>query len=181
MKNEDNTGSLEISQSFLEILKGESQKVWEVCYRLNANTQFRTSIEEIRVKAGENISYKAEHILMRDVVKVFEEFVTLYGDSLKIANRSKFILIYLYEKLHGRDLATTYDLKKINQIPVAKQFNKNVITVRETIFFTPITEASEVYLLPSVLSKLNHKDHLVISSFIHRIATLIANEDKKIT
>ncbi len=181
MKKETGVNSLEISSKYIELLKKESDKALTTCIELKKNNDIINATKSFEDKSFGSVSYKLEHILLRDIVKVFNDFTSLYGDITKTPAKARFILVYLYEKLQGKDLSIAYGLEKLNELPLAPQFNKNVSLIRETSFFQPVDEMKEEFILPAILSKIKSEHFISISTFLTRIASLIVKSDDTIT
>ncbi|MBQ0740600.1 hypothetical protein J9332_40615, partial [Aquimarina celericrescens] len=81
----------------------------------------------------------------------------------------------------GRDLSATYDLKKLNELPLSSHFDKNINIIRTASFFEAVEEMENEFVLPSILLKTQREQALNIISFINRIALLIVNADGTIT
>lgn len=180
-QKETTTSSLEISEDYLGILKNEGDKVWAACVQLNANTDFVNSIPSLVSEDFQSVAYKAEHILMRDLVKVYNQFTASQADPNNIPTKARFILIYFYERLQGKDLSQSYDLKRVNELTKSIQFNKNVRLVQETIFFQPKIDMVAEFAMPSLLFKNKNEQFLSITSFINRIASLIVKADNVVS
>ncbi|WP_024771349.1 AAA family ATPase [Aquimarina macrocephali] len=172
---------MEISSAYLDILKKEGNKALAICQNLNTNKEFRNTVTTIVDDGFRGVNYKAEHILLHDIVKVFDDFEDIHVDAAKVSAKVKFILVYFYEKLQGKDLSKAYDLKKLNELPLSSQFSKNVTTVRNTSFFEPIDEVKTEFALPVILAKFKSEQLLSIGSFLSRIASLVVNADGIIT
>lgn len=181
MNKETNKPALPITPEYFEILKKEGVKAWTSCLHLNADKKLTNAIPAM-VKADTTaVTYKAEHILLRDIVKVFNDIALTYDDFSNIPVKAKFILVYLYEKLQGRDLSKTYDLPKINQLPYSSQFDKNIALIRETSFFEVKEEMEDEFILPAILSKIKSEHTVSIASSINRIALIMVKADNAIT
>lgn len=171
----------EISLAFIEILRQEGDKAWKACIRLNADERFINSVKEITDMEFANIQYKAEHLIIRDLVKVFNSFAKLHAKASKIPKRAKFILIYFYERLLGKDLSKDFDLVKLNKLTKTGLFEKNVSTVRETSFFRSIAPMKNEFVSTASLLNIQSDEFENVASFINRIALLIARSDQIIS
>ncbi|WP_205410271.1 AAA family ATPase [Aquimarina longa] len=172
---------MEISSSFLELLKKEGDKVIAICHDLNTNNELKNAIYSIVDDHYSGVQYKAEHILLHDIVKIYEGYIGLFSDDSKVPLKVKFILVYFYEKLQGRDLSISYDLTKLNELPLSSQFNKNINTIRNTSFFEPIVGMKSEFVFPVILKKTKNEHTLRINSFINRVTFLMVNADHTIT
>lgn len=181
MNKDTKQKKIEITLDFLDILKKEGNKAWSSCIKLNADRTFSNLVKTKTDNNFREIKYKAENLLMHDIIKVFNDFSSLYNSTSRIPIKAKFILIYFYEKLQGKDLIKNFDLKKINKLTQADIFSKNVTTVRETSFFQPIQEMKGEFISTAILLKNKNKEYETIASFINRIALLIANLDTSIS
>ncbi len=176
MKKEDPI-CLEISSEYIHILKKEGNKASIACMNLNADKVFSNAVTAAVNPDFTSFIYKAEHILLRDLIAVFNSFAGLYNDQKEIPVRAKFILVFLYERLLGKDLSEAYDLVKMNAITLSERFDKNIKLIRETSFFQPVDEMKNFFILPAILKKINSEQFAAISSFITHIATLIVKAD----
>ncbi|MFL1896856.1 AAA family ATPase [Aquimarina sp. 2-A2] len=181
MKKETGFIPLEISSQHLMLLKKESDKVWNACTSLDNQQAFNSAVLPLTKREFQNIEYKAAHILYNDVVSIFNDFAVVCGEYSKIPTRAKFILIFLYEKLQGKDISTLYDLKKINELPLSTQFDKNIHIIRETSFFEEIDEMKSEMIIPAILTKIKSEHTIAISLFLTRIASLLIKSDDRVS
>lgn len=181
MKKDADPIPLQIPEAYLDLLKRESNKAWTICLDLNTTQEFANAVSSSSDKKFKKIDVKAEHLFLRDIVKIFNDFLLVTGDLSKIPVKAKFLLIYLYEKLQGKDLSEKFSLQKINEIPLSAQFNKNVHAISNTIFFHSSKEMEDEFILPSVLKKINNVHFSGIVSLITRIASLMVKSDNKIS
>ncbi len=181
MKKESGSSALEISSTYIELLKKESDKALRTCSELKKNNDTIKAAKSYEDKSFNGVEYKPEHILLRDIVKLFNYFTSSYADIRKTPLKAKFILVYLYEKLQGKDLSIAYDLDKLNTLPLSPQFDKNVTTILETPFFKSIDDMKEEFILPAILTKIQSEHFINISTFLNRIASLIAKADQTIS
>jgi len=172
---------LEISSEYIEILKKEGNKASIACMIINADRVFSNTVSATINPDFSSINYKAEHILLRDLIAVFNSFAGLYNDQKEIPVRAKFILVFLYERLLGKDLSEQYDLVKMNAITLSERFDKNIKLIRETSFFQPVDEMKNLFILPAVLKKINSDQFATVSSFITHIALLIVKADDAVS
>lgn len=175
------SGTLEITTDYIDILKNEGDKAWATCLSLNADKEFVNSISSVADEKFLNIEYKAEHILLRDVVKVYNQFASTYSNPEKISVKGRYILIYFYERLQGRDLSQVYNLEKLNRLTKSGQFDKNVKLIQDTSFFEPRKDMTDEFILPAILMKMKSDQFLVITSFINRVASLIVKADNVVS
>ena len=181
MKNETKPLALTISTEYIDLLKIESDKILINCKQLNGNKAFLSSFNTILNSDSHNISYKAEHVLLHDLLIIFNELTATYKALAEVPAKVKFILIYFYERLQGKDLSKSFDIKMINKLVQSPQLDKNVKLIQKTAFFHPIKEMENEFILPSVLTKIKEDNLLSITSFLNRIAALMLNADDKIT
>ncbi len=181
MKKQTDSISMEISSEYLEFLKKESDKSLAICKALYDDTAFMNTANMLENKSFKGVIYKPEHILLRDITKVFNDFIAIQEKVNKIPAKAKFILVYLYEKFQGKDLSVMYDLKKLNEIPLSPQFEKNITTIQNTSFFHPVAQMQEAFIMPAILTKIKSEHLFSINSFINRIASLIVKSDDMIS
>lgn len=181
MKKNTNSISFKISPEYIEILKKEGSKAWSTCLKLNEDKEFKIAVKSLTQDGSQDVEYKAQHILLRDIVKVFNDFTSLSDNLSAIPVKSKFILIYLYEKLQGKDLSKSYDLARMNALPQSAQFDKNINIIKNTSFFHSEENMNEEFILPSILREIKSDEFLSITSFINRVASLMVKADNTIT
>lgn len=181
MTNKTDHNQSEISLEFIEILRTEGNKALATCIRLNADKKYANEVGSVTDLEFKGLQYRAEHLLLRDLVQIFNTFAAIYGDAKRTPIKIKFVLVYLYEKLRGKDLSKAFDLAKINTIPFSKHFDHNIATIRSTSFFQPLEELKSEYISTLVLSKIKSEEFQNIASFINRIALLMARIDATIS
>ncbi len=181
MKKETQPTTLPISSAYIDLLKKESEKAFLTCKNLNADTTFTDAIESVLDSSSHEISYRAEHVLLHDIVNLFNSLTLIHGNLSSIPVKAKFILIYLYERLQGKDLSKSFTIAKMNELLLSPLLDENVTTIRNTPFFNPVKELKKEFIVPSILLKINSEKVLSISSFLNRIASLIVKSDNKIS
>tara|TARA_R110000868_G_scaffold25085_1_gene97896 strand:- start:6124 stop:7611 length:1488 start_codon:yes stop_codon:yes gene_type:complete len=177
MTIETNQNDSLITPHFIDILRKESNKAWSICLALNSDLKYKQALKQITDSDFINTDYKFEHLLLKDILKIYNTFSVLYNSNSRIPQKIKFILIYLYEKLQGKDLAKSFDINKLAKLPLANQFDKNIKLIQETSFFQPQEELKSEYISTLVLSKIKSKEFESIASFLNRIALLMAQAD----
>ncbi len=181
MKKEPKSITSPISSAYIYILKKESDKAYHTCTQLNTDKTFTNAITSVLDTSSHEITYKAEHILLHDIVNLFNSLTIVYGNTSNIPVKAKFILIYLYERLQGKDLSKSFTISKMNKLLLSPLLDKNITTIRETSFFHPIKEMEKEFIVPSILLKINSEESLSITSFLNRIASLIIKADNTIS
>jgi len=109
----------QITSSFLKLLQLEGDKAWNICALLNENSNYEKEVTLITDSKKQGAIYKTQHLLLTDIVNLF---ISSYSTTSEIPLKAKFILIYLYEKLQGKDLATSLNLQQINKLTISNQF-----------------------------------------------------------
>lgn len=170
-----------LTSEFVLSLKKEGDKASAICSMLNQDQAFVQAVPSAAGETVQHMAYKAEHILLHDLVTVFDSFAALYPDEDKIPVKAKFILIYFYERLQGKDLSSLYDIKKLNQLPQSDQFVKNIFTVRSVDFFQPNEKLKDEFILPSILAKIKSEQFVTIGAVINRVASFMIKADDTIT
>lgn len=179
MNKEPDNSSIEISSEFIKILKIESTRARAICSSLNASNEFKHAV--LPQGEGSNVRYNAEHLLLRDIIKVFNDLTVNYSNESAIPVKAKFILIFLYEQLRGTDLSETLDLQKINQLTLSSRFDKNVQLIREISFVNQGEEMQLEFIMPAILKRINSEHFSGIVALLTRTASLIVKADNKIS
>ncbi len=170
-----------ITIEFIELLRTEGNKIWNVCLSLNSDLKYKQGVKGITDKDFKNISYKSEHLLLKDIVQMYNTYTSHYNKTSEIPSKLKFILIFLYEKLQGKDLAKAIDIQQLIKLPLSKRFNENVVLLQETSFFQPLEELKKEYVSTLVLSKIGSSEFDAVASFLNRIALIMAQVDGTIS
>jgi len=181
MTQKPNSKNLEITPELLGVLTKEGNRAWEMCLVLNADKRFTDAVKLATDTSFSKTTFKAQHILLNDVVKAFNMLSVLEHNNSSTGKIARFILVYLYEKLQGKDLLESFGQAKIQNLPLSNQFNKNISTIRETFFFRPIDELKTEFALPAILKKIKNEEFQNIASFLNRISLMIAKSDTKIS
>lgn len=168
------TAASSISAEFIHLLQQQSAMAWAACTALNADPRFQDMVA--KVSDTHQHAYKAEHLLLRDIIKLFNDLTAGYHNEPEIPVKAKLVLIYVYEKLCGIDLAQSLDTQKINQLTRSARFDSNVKTVRQTDF--PIEKGlQEEFVMSVILKRINSNHSPAVNTFINRIAELIVKAD----
>lgn len=170
-----------ITPEFIEMLRSEGNKAWSTCLALNADIKYKQAVKSITDTEFQGVEYKAQHLLLKDLTKVYNTFAMLHNKTSAIPSKVKFILIFLYEKLQGKDLSKAFDVQKLRKLPLSNHFDKNINLIRETSFFQPLVELKSEYVSSLVLSKMNSNEFQSIASFLNRMALLMAQTDGSIS
>lgn len=165
----------QITSEFIKLIKEEATSIKAVCSSLNSNPQYQDQIKSICDPEYYHIEYKSEHILLNDIVSIFNIFKkSFFSNQLSnIPSKIKFALIYLYEKLQGKNYLETLSIQKINQLAFSKQIDKNVSIILSTSFFQPLKEFAEEFNLPIISKNLSDTAFSSISSFLKNLVTIL--------
>lgn len=165
----------QITTEFIKSIKEEVIKIQSVFLSLNSNS--KDLIKSICDPEYHHIEYKPEHILLSDIVWIFNLFKKkfFFNQISTIPPKIKFALIYLYEKLQGKNYLETLSIQRINQLALSKQIDKNVSLVLGTSFFQPLKEFSEEFNLLLISKNLSDTDFVSISSFTKNIVFILNN------
>ncbi len=166
-----------ITPDFIELLRLESNKALDICISLNANAKYKKGIESILNLEFKDTNYKSQHLLLRDIVLIYNTYSGMYDNLSKIPIKAKFILIFLYEKLQGKNSLESLTIEKLQQLTLSNQIHENVRLIQKISFFEPIDSLKAEFVSPFLLSKLSSPFFNSISSFINRIALLMAQSD----
>lgn len=158
--------------NYLEMLSHEAQEALNFCKNLNADARFSQALNMIFTPGDQAIDgYKAEHLLLSDLIKSY--------NICKIDNHEKahFTLAYFFEKLQGNDLAKSVSIGRLNEMVSKPAFAENIKKIKEAQFFSTPKEYEDNFILPQILSKMNHESFAKSGNIIYRFATLIVKAD----
>lgn len=171
---------LAIASTYVEMLSKEGNKALDICADLNKNPGFKDGLLSLAADDHKSVVYKAEHVLLHDIVSLFNGFNEINIDD-DVSIKTKFILIYLYEKLQGTDLKHIYDLDEINYLTTSPRFDKNLEIIRNTVFFEPLKEMKGALIMPVVLSKIQSDELPGVVSLVIRIVSMIVKADNVVS
>ncbi|WP_233899909.1 AAA family ATPase [Tenacibaculum piscium] len=177
-QKESSATNFDIDASFLEILKNEGDKIQNLADDLNNNKRFSTVINDIVTKTDDAVKFTAEHIILQDIIKVFNKVCNLTSEENKVATlRIKFLLAFLFEKLQGKDIISSLSIARINEFVASDSFDKNIEIIKEATLFDLGDTYKNEFLLPLILKRLKNPHFSNSAAFLYRIASLIAKAD----
>lgn len=181
-QKEDSEQEFAIDYAFLEILKNEGEKLELLAEDLNQNKHFSNVINTIVNKSDGAIKFVAEHVILQDIIKVYNTIADLNDAKNVNSNyKVKFILAFLFEKLQGNDMISSLTIERINKFVVSDSFDKNIEIIKAAKLFDLGEEYKDELLLPSILKKIKNKHFVNSGTFLYRIASLIAKADGTIS
>ncbi|WP_198912870.1 AAA family ATPase [Tenacibaculum piscium] len=177
-QKESSATNFDIDASFLEILKNEGDKIQNLADDLNNNKRFSTVINDIVTKTDDAVKFTAEHIILQDIIKVFNKVCNLTSEENKVATlRIKFLLAFLFEKLQGKDIISSLSIARINEFVASDSFDKNIEIIKEATLFDLGDTYKNEFLLPLILKRLKNPHFSNSAAFLYRIASLIVKAD----
>lgn len=177
-QKENGSNNFDIDTSFLQILKNEGEKIQSLADDLNNNKRFSTVINDIVSKTDDAVKFKAEHIILQDIIKVFNETYGLTNkENTSAILRIKFLLAFLFEKLQGNDIISSLSIERINTFVTSDSFDKNIEIIKEANLFNLGDTYKNEFLLPLILKRLKNKHFSNSGAFLYRIASLIVKAD----
>ncbi|CAM1361355.1 AAA family ATPase [Tenacibaculum xiamenense] len=181
-QKEDSEKDYAINHGFLEILKDEGERIQDLVEDLNRNKHFSNVINTIVQKTDDAIEFKAEHVVLQDIIKVYNKIAVLHDTENEEATlRVKFLLAFLFEKLQGNDIISSLTIERINNFVTTQSFDKNIEIIQQASLFNLGNEFKNEFLLPLILKKLDNKHFTNSGAFLYRIASLIAKADGTIS
>jgi len=167
-KNED----LFFDGQFIEMLQHESSEMRILCDELNADSQFIQSLNLIFSPSDVSADgYKAEHLLLSDIIKAYNQVVSTENE------KSKFTLAYFFDCLQGKDLAKGISIQRLNQMTTNSSFLQNIEKIKAAKFINVSKDYSDEYLTPSVLFRMKHTLFMKSGNSIYRFASIVAKAD----
>ncbi len=181
-KKESTTQQFDIDYEFLQILKHEGEKIEQLAEDLNNNKAFSNTINDIVNKSDDAMVFKAEHIVLQDIIKVYNWIYPLSDKKNTIAeSKVKFTLAFLFEKLQGNDMISSISIERINKFVVSEKFDENIETIKKANLFDLGEEYKNEFLLPAILKRLDSPHFVNSGTFLYRIASLITKADGSIS
>ncbi len=177
-QKESSATNFDIDASFLEILKNEGDKIQNLADDLNNNKRFSSVINDIVTKTDDAVKFTAEHIILQDIIKVFNKVCNLTSEENKVATlRIKFLLAFLFEKLQGNDIISSLSIARINEFVASDSFDKNIEIIKKATLFDLGDTYKNEFLFPLILKRLKNPHFSNSAAFLYRIASLIVKAD----
>jgi len=181
-QKEDTTQEFDIDYEFLQILKNEGEKIQNLAEDLNNNKRFSNTINAIVHKTDDALEFKAEHVILQDIIRVFNMIYPLSDTKNTIADtKIKFLLAFLFEKLQGNDIIASLSIERINRFVQSEKFDENIEIIKTASLFDLGEDYKNEFLLPSLLKRLDSQHFSNSGSFLYRIASLITKADGAIS
>ncbi len=181
-KKDSESNDLDIDYEFLELLRNEGYRIDQLLEQLNGDKQFVQVINSIIQKNQDAVQYKAEYIILSDLIKLFNEVYPLRDKEKKEAEaKSKFLLAYFFEKLNGKDMIQSLSITKINELVNSENFDDNIEVIRKATFFDLGDEYKNEYLLPAILKRIDSPYFSQANTLIYNIASIIVKVDGTIS
>ncbi|MEW7280053.1 AAA family ATPase [Aquimarina sp. 2201CG1-2-11] len=181
-QKEDITQDFDIDYEFLQILKNEGEKIQNLAEDLNNNKRFSNTINTIVHKTDDALEFQAEHVILQDIIRVFNMIYPLSDTKNIIADtKIKFLLAFLFEKLQGNDIIASLSIERINKFVQSEKFNENIEVIKTASLFDLGADYKNEFLLPSLLKRLDSPHFANSGAFLYRIASLITKADGTIS
>ncbi len=181
-QKEDTKQEFDIDYEFLKILEKEGDKVLGLAEDLNQNKQFSNTINAIVHKTDDALEFKAEHVILQDIIHVFNLIYPFSDKENDIADsKIKFLLAFMFEKLQGNDIIASISIERINTFVKSEKFEENIEVIKTASLFDLGEAYKKEFLLPSILKRLDSKHFVNSGAFLYRIASLIAKADGTIS
>ncbi|WP_299218426.1 AAA family ATPase [uncultured Aquimarina sp.] len=181
-QKEDTTQEFDIDYEFLQILKNEGEKIQNLAEDLNNNKRFSNTINAIVHKTDDALEFKAEHVILQDIIRVFNMIYPLSDKKNTVSDaKVKFLLAFMFEKLQGNDIIASLSIERINKFVQSDKFDENIEVIKTASLFDLGEEYKNEFLLPSLLKRLDSQHFANSASFLYRIASLITKADGTIS
>ncbi len=165
-----------VQQDFLTLLQDEGDAVIEVCASLNADKKFSDTLQEAFAE-GDQLSqnFSAEHVFMQDFIKAYN---MLDADlNREMQDQEKFAMAYLFERLQGGDMAKSISLSRINEMLSKPKFEESIQKLKSAEIIKLPEQYADQFILPSLLTRIDHEDFEKVSSLIYRFVSIVAKSD----
>lgn len=181
-QKEDTNQSFDIDFEFLQVLKNEGEKLKNLVEDLNANKHFSNVINNIVKNNDGAIKFKAEHVILQDIIKIYNKIAPLNtAKNSKAKLKIKFLLAFLFEKLQGNDIISSLSIERINKFVKSKKFDENIEIIKKAKLFDLGKAYQYEFLLPLLLKRIKNKHFANSAVVLYRIASLIVKADGTIS
>ncbi|MDC8004864.1 AAA family ATPase [Aureisphaera galaxeae] len=181
-KKESANQDFDIDYEFLQILKAEGDKIQNLAEDLNNNKRFSNTINAIVQKSDDAMEFQAEHVILQDIIKLFNAIYPLSDKSNEESDsKIKFLLAFLFEKMQGNDIISTLSIERINTFVQSEKFDENIEIIKNASLFDLGPDYKNEFLMPSLLKRLDSPHFANSTAFLYRIGSLIAKADGTIS
>jgi len=157
---------------YLEMLLHESDELLKLCDELNNDALFIRNVNLIFDGSNQALnSYKAEHFLIHDLVKVYLDVINDENE------KTRFTLAYFFEKLNGNDFAKGISIQRLNEMSAKQNFIDNVEKIKNANILILQNEYNDNYILPTLLKLIDHNLFLKSGNLIYRYASIVVKGD----
>jgi stage V sporulation protein K len=161
---------------YVEMLSHESEEAVQLCRNLNEDAHFMQSLNLILQNSpGAVDGYKAEHLMLADLIAVYRQMVVADNE------KAMFTLAFYFERLQGNDFTRGIPIGRLNEMATKENFRHNIQKILDSQFIALGPEYRDEYVLPSVLSRMQHLLFIKSGNILYRFASLLAKADNAIT
>lgn len=169
-----------ITEELLSLVQAEGDKHLSLCQALNEDPNFNRTLQEMLATGGAlSQQFKAEHILLQDLIKIFNESEKGFEQPFK--EKENFVLAYHFSRLQGGDMAAAIPLDRLNEMVNNEQFNTNVETAKNAELFKVPADYKNEYLIPVILARMEHPMLEKAASALYNFASVLAKADGTIS
>jgi len=164
-----------LSPTYIFALQKEAKVLKSLSQKWNKSDTFSNTIAQFLDNEFTDVVYPSEHLVLRDFILLIKR-ITAYH---KLSVPAKFALIYFYEMLQGKDIATQYSMDEIQKLISSSTFDKNIQTILEIEFFEQ--KYKDEFLLNSVLNVEDKSEFKKVNSLFLKVLTLVIKEQQSLT
>lgn len=165
-----------IDDAFLTLLRDESNTLLTTCQTLDKDADFKHAIQKMANETDIIVNEpESAELMMQDLVKIF--FICADADRIT-TRREQFALAYLFERLVGDgDMAQSVKIERINEMVRNEKFAQNIEKLRTFKIFDVKGQFPDEFLLPVILSRLDHALFSNVATHLYRFASIILKAD----
>lgn len=179
-KPESETMDFIIDADYLNLLKEEGDKLYEMIHPLNGDKSFMDALRKsLSTSDALKEEFKTEHVVLQDIIKIYNLCDTKPTEIKEI--KAKYSLAYLFERLQGKDMVELLSVARINEMVANDKFNEGINKIKEANYLKLPAEYKEQLLLPSLLSRLKHPLFEKCVAHYIRYANIIMKADGQIS
>lgn len=169
-----------VDADFLQLLQHEGSTYLDICKQLDRDQAFKKTVQNMANDTDIIIhDPSAKELFAQDIIKIF---TLCSGEGQAVTRREQFALVYLFERLVGKgDLAESVKLNRINDLIQNPNFAHNVEQLKNYQIFKVKGQFPDELLLPTILSKLNHKLFVTLGNHLYRFASVVVKADGQVS
>lgn len=168
-----------LDEEYLHLLQLEAAQMLQTCRDLDKDINFKQTAQKMANDTDIIINDpSANELLTQDLIRAF--FLCIGTETP--TRRQQFAVAYIFEQLVGEgDMSKSVKIARLNEMIANPKFAQNVANLKDLKLFEVKSEFPDQFILPVILSRLNHEQQTLVANHIYRFATFVVKADNSIS